>query len=200
MKLCNICKFEKDDSFFYKLKNGKLYSYCKECTKASARKWAKHNPEKNRKKSKKWNEEHPGYVSKMMKKARDKDPEKNRQRCRLWKKNNPEKHKQWNIDHPEKIRMSHKQDCHRRRLKEKITDITVDFLIKLEKQTETCPLCGKILLETSIPYHPDQKQLDHIIPLSIGGKHIKDNVRIICGSCNNHRPRKGQDVKINTTT
>ena len=85
-------------------------------------------------------------------------------------------------------------------IKEKITDITVDFLIKLEKQTETCPLCGKILLETSIPYHPDQKQLDHIIPLSIGGKHIKDNVRIICGSCNNHRPRKGQDVKINTTT
>jgi len=31
---------------------------------------------------------------------------------------------------------------------------------------------------------------------NIGGDHMKDNVRIICAECNNHRPRKGQDIYL----
>jgi 5-methylcytosine-specific restriction endonuclease McrA len=189
MKLCNICKIEKDENFFYKLKNGKSYSYCKECSKASARKWAKDNPEKNKEKSKKWDKEHPGYVSSMMKKSRDKDPEKDRQRCRDWKKANPEKHRQWGIDHPEKVNASRKQYFHKRRLILKDTDITIDFLIHLKEDAKICPLCGKEMIDISVPFHPDQKQLDHILPISLGGRHYKDNVRIICGKCNDSRPR-----------
>lgn len=193
MKHCNKCNADKNENDFYLTKKG-LTHYCKECLKQSARDWVKNNPEKNKLKQRKWNKEHPEDASIRNKKSRDKNPEVYRQKSRDWKKRNPEKHRQWAIDHPEKVNASRKQYLHKRRAIKKETDITINFLVELKEQTEICSICNKKMLDTSIPYHPDQKQLDHIIPLSIGGKHIKENVRYVCGSCNNHRPRKGQDL------
>lgn len=72
---------------------------------------------------------------------------------------------------------------------QKRNDITIDWLMQLKKNTEICSLCGKNMIETSV-YHPDQKNLDHIVPLCMGGKHTKNNVRYICRNCNLHRPKK----------
>ena len=49
------------------------------------------------------------------------------------------------------------------------------------------------MIDINLPFHLDQRQLDHIIPLNIGGLNIKNNVRYICGKCNNHRPKDGSD-------
>jgi hypothetical protein len=35
------------------------------------------------------------------------------------------------------------------------------------------------------------RHLDHILPLCVGGKHLKINVRYLCGLCNCRRPRDG---------
>jgi 5-methylcytosine-specific restriction endonuclease McrA len=36
--------------------------------------------------------------------------------------------------------------------------------------------------------------VDHILPLAAGGTHTKDNLRILCPSCNCSRPIDGSDV------
>ena len=196
MKFCSKCNTEKKKIDFYKCKKMKdgLTSYCKECMKKSARDWARNNPEKNRLKSKKRNKEHPGEAVFYGRRWRENNLEKARKISRDWKKNNPEMHRQWNIDHPDKVRASRKKYFHNRRLIIKETDIDIKYLIQLREQSELCLLCGKKIHDMNCSYHPDQRQLDHIVPISIGGKHIKDNVRYVCGSCNNHRPRKGQDL------
>jgi hypothetical protein len=51
--------------------------------------------------------------------------------------------------------------------------------------------CGIEL--TDIPFLLNSKELDHIIPLNIGGTHTIGNVRIICRKCNSSRPKDGSD-------
>jgi 5-methylcytosine-specific restriction endonuclease McrA len=43
------------------------------------------------------------------------------------------------------------------------------------------------------PQLPNSKELDHIVPLGVGGTHTVGNVRIICRDCNLRRPKDGSD-------
>ncbi|WP_176737962.1 HNH endonuclease [Micromonospora inyonensis] len=54
-----------------------------------------------------------------------------------------------------------------------------------------CPLCAVRM--TDQPYLPASKELDHIVPLGVGGTHTIGNVRIICRACNLKRPKDGGD-------
>lgn len=54
----------------------------------------------------------------------------------------------------------------------------------------TCAYCGKKTRTTGDIKHPDHLTMDHIIPLSKGGTHTRDNVTIACEECNQ---RKGND-------
>jgi len=65
------------------------------------------------------------------------------------------------------------------------TDINSTWLLNLKETTIRCPICGVKLIE--IGRSGNQKQLDHIIPISKGGLHIRSNVRYICARCNNSR-------------
>lgn len=77
---------------------------------------------------------------------------------------------------------------------EKYTDITIDFLLQLKRQTQKCKLCNCVLTES---IGDQQRHLDHIIPLFIGGKHIASNVRYVCRKCNLTRPKDGSDNQKN---
>ena len=63
--------------------------------------------------------------------------------------------------------------------------ITLDKLI--ERDGLTCYLCGKTC-DTSDKrwgsFGPDYPTIDHVVPLSKGGTHTWDNVRVACGECN----------------
>ena len=52
----------------------------------------------------------------------------------------------------------------------------------------TCQICGK--------YMPDEVglEIDHIIPVSKGGKSIPDNLRVLCSKCNR---KKGNKIEEN---
>ena len=54
------------------------------------------------------------------------------------------------------------------------TDITVGWLVKLKVATVRCSKCSE--------WRPNH--LDHIVPLCIGGKHMRNNVRFLCAHCN----------------
>lgn len=61
----------------------------------------------------------------------------------------------------------------------------------MRRCARTCPLCSVRL--TGKPGLPHSKELDHIIPVSVGGTHTIGNVRIICRQCNQRRPKDGSD-------
>lgn len=48
----------------------------------------------------------------------------------------------------------------------------------MKRDNYTCQLCGK--------YMPDEVglQVDHIIPVSKGGKTVESNLRVLCSKCN----------------
>ena len=83
--------------------------------------------------------------------------------------------------------------ANKRRAKIKSTDITSSWLKRLYKDSETCPLCG-CKMDANGRMYPSGKQLDHILPINIGGWHTKDNVRIVCLKCNLARPKDGSDI------
>jgi hypothetical protein len=58
-------------------------------------------------------------------------------------------------------------------------------------KAKRCPLCS-VKLEDA-PFLPASKELDHIIPINVGGTHTIGNVRIICRLCNQKRPKDGSD-------
>lgn len=61
-----------------------------------------------------------------------------------------------------------------RKLREKI----------MKRDNYTCQLCGK--------YMPDEigLQIDHIIPISKGGKTVESNLRVLCSKCNGSKSDK----------
>lgn len=54
----------------------------------------------------------------------------------------------------------------------------------MERDNYTCQICGK--------YMPDEVglQIDHIIPVSHGGKTVPSNLRVLCNRCNGHKGSK----------
>lgn len=76
---------------------------------------------------------------------------------------------------------------YRARKKNNIVDsgITIDALIR--RDGCRCYICGK---ETNFNdkrwwnFGPDYPTIDHVIPLSKGGKHSWDNTKVCCGLCN----------------
>lgn len=50
-----------------------------------------------------------------------------------------------------------------------------------------CQICGTQIIEVSLI------EIDHIIPVAVGGKDCYDNVRVVCGHCNRRRPKDGRD-------
>jgi hypothetical protein len=73
-------------------------------------------------------------------------------------------------------------ELHLRRARQRHTDITSEWMIEQWKATTKCPLCGCNLHER--PGYPTSRNLDHIVPIAMGGKHVKGNVRVICRTCN----------------
>jgi hypothetical protein len=90
--------------------------------------------------------------------------------------------KKWVRNHPDTRKIVSSNCCHKRRLKYKDGDVSSSFLLNLYKTTTICALCGIELIDNG--KLPNGRNLDHIIPLSIGGRHTASNIRYICRTCN----------------
>lgn len=91
-----------------------------------------------------------------------------------------------------KRRASWRNRNHRRRQAVALTsDITTTFEAALRAAAKRCPICDVHLVDE--PKLPASKELDHIVPLNVGGTHTIGNVRIICRTCNRGRPWDGSD-------
>lgn len=94
-------------------------------------------------------------------------------------------------DDSEKAKARQRRKTHIRRAKTRRSDVSLAYEIGMRRKTKRCPLCRVRLIDQ--PYLPTSKELDHMIPLNVGGTHTMGNVRIICRSCNLKRPNDGSD-------
>lgn len=95
---------------------------------------------------------------------------------------------------PQRIRARHRLKNHKRRVRGATAgDVTPEYERTLRRKAKRCPMpgCGIRLIDE--PGRSNSKELDHIIPVNIGGTHTIGNVRIICRTCNNKRPSDGSD-------
>lgn len=85
----------------------------------------------------------------------------------------------------------HRAKTHLRKAVGRYTDVTPEYERALRDKAKHCPLCRVALIKA--PYLPTSKELDHMVPLGVGGTHTIGNVRIICRNCNVRRPKDGSD-------
>lgn len=119
---------------------------------------------------KKYAEEHRDLMNSISRNYRANNKEKVRERTNSWRKRNPEK--------------SVLQTNRRRALRYenesfRLTDI--DMVDRVNKQNKCCFWCGKKL---------DNYHVDHVIPISKGGRHSIGNIVISCPSCNSIKNNK----------
>lgn len=101
---------------------------------------------------------------------RKKNPERRRESDRRWRKNNPKNAVICRANR--RARLSNK-------LSERVT--RQDTQVIYARQKGRCVECKKRLKE----YH-----IDHVMPLSLGGLHKKNNIQLLCPGCNLRKHNK----------
>jgi len=182
-KVCQRCGKE------YQPTNNRQ-KYCVECGQIIRReahaKWNKANPEKRRKDRAKYYEANSVKIIESLAKYRKTHPGKDAEYGAIYRKTHPEKRAEsqaeYGRSHPMVSRL---KDVRRRSLKYANTPLdemltSTEWLAILAQADGHCAYCDKEAKLT----------LDHVIPLSKGGKHSKDNVVPACGHCNSSKGNK----------
>lgn len=162
MKCC-LCKISFPESFFYndKSKPSGKKPRCKECDKKSLNKEIRKEYEKQ---------------------YRIENPEKRRKILRKWYSINKDRFREVQEQYrkTQQFKANHRSHSAIRRSRlhgnkfEKI-----DFL-EIYKNNPFCFYCGKPLLLIKVEF-------DHFVPVSKGGTHTKDNIRVSCMTCNRRK-------------
>lgn len=97
----------------------------------------------------------------------------------------------WSRGNPEARKARERAKVYRRRMGNRLSDVTPEYERMLREKAKRCPLCRVQFVNE--PYLPASRELDHIVPLAMGGTHTIGNVRIICRACNHARPKDGSD-------
>lgn len=69
---------------------------------------------------------------------------------------------------------------------------TTVILSKMLRETDNCQYCG-VKMSQDYPVGPNNKTIDHNVPLSRGGKHTLSNISIMCMSCNSAKGQRTLD-------
>lgn len=183
MKTCNRCKKEKEliDFSKHKLAKDQLRSYCKQCANEYAKKYyeknidkvknyyksyRKNNQERLKKAHKEWHKENSEKAKNYAKEYREYNKEKCNNMTKNWRKNN-------------KLKFSNLVHKRNEKLQQNgIFQIIKKDLVKLQRSN--CFYCGSI----------ENLSLDHIYPISKGGRHSIGNLVMACKSCNSSKNNK----------
>jgi len=86
----------------------------------------------------------------------------------------------------------------RRALKRGATVKNFNPIKVLERDRYVCQNCGRKTRPDFNQWHPLYPNLDHIVPLSLGGDHSKANTQCLCRECNmtKHNTGKGDQLRL----
>lgn len=176
-KSCTVCKNIKPYSDFYSDKRASdgLYSKCKSCHNLVSKNYKKNNPEKVKQDGTQYREKNKDREHARGKAWRAKYPEKEYQRHLKYYVNNYEKVQAktlaWQRANPEKL-SNYYHSRRAKKLNNGVFFISSKEMNKLYKKP--CVYCGKT----------DDITVDHVIPITRGGRHSIGNLVPACGSCN----------------
>jgi 5-methylcytosine-specific restriction endonuclease McrA len=143
--------------------------------------WAKQNPEKMKASQKKYNKTQK--AKERWRRYGEKHREERNAYSREYHKNHRkhynEVHRKWVGKNKDKARHIDRKQHARR--KQAIGSHTLEEWNEIKKaQNYRCAKCGK----------KKKLTIDHIIPLSKGGTHYRDNIQALCKSCNCKKSNK----------
>lgn len=174
------------------------------------RRWREENADKLAESRKRWEEEHQKELSEYrraynsrpevverMKEIRHRHYEGNKERYQenatRWREQNPDRYlqtkKDWKARNPDRViesRARYNQEhrettiawTQRRRAKQaEVTVGEVDYKRVWKRDKGFCYLCGRPVAKNEVHY-------DHVIPLSRGGPHSENNIRVTHARCN----------------
>lgn len=164
---CNACGNSVKLSDFVKdnrSKNG-YGSWCKFCKNKKNMQWAKSNPEKISKISKKWRLANPKKIAELKTAWREANREQELAKKREWSQANKDKGRLYSS-----VRRAKKRST-------SIFKVTSDDIQKLKALN--CAYC-----------QAPSEQIDHVIPLARGGSHSIGNLAPACKKCNQSKGSK----------
>lgn len=156
------------------VRDGSHASYCRACYNAYKREWYEANREKEIQRAASYNKAHPEVPRAAMRRSRERRPEHFREYLQNYRKNNRDRVSVWDRNKTAKRR----------------TAIVSSAGVKLAdwrrikaNYRNCCAYCRK----------PSKRlQMDHIVPLSKGGKHEPDNIAPACPHCNNSKSARDE--------
>jgi 5-methylcytosine-specific restriction endonuclease McrA len=175
-KRCTKCEETKPVAEFYKQSDSRdgLTVHCRECRKAKVRERSERDAER---------------ISVLRKALYHKDPSKFIARTAEWCKKNPEKaranaRRYSATEHGLKIKLAAR---HRRLARLAGVFVAESVLVTPEwfqsvigKQRGLCYYC----------WEPRKLEIEHIVPISRGGLHIRENIVAACATCNRSKGAK----------
>ena len=206
-KKCPKCGEIKLIDQFYKnvTRRDGLTSWCKECSNESHKNYVKDNSEHMKEYGRKRYWENPEHHRKIRRKSNVTNAESIKEARKIYYQNNKdkilEKDKEYYQRNKSAINKRNNEYYQRNKDLFKIKAINrkkrvkyiSDGTIKLEslnkmyeEQNHKCAYCGCDLEE-------NQKHLDHILPISRGGKHTIKNVHWTCAECNLSKGNKTEE-------
>jgi 5-methylcytosine-specific restriction endonuclease McrA len=179
MKTCATCSVSKPLDAFYRRARSKdgRDTRCRDCEKVRLARWAQDNPDRTREAQQRYNR-----------------TEKSREKCRRWRENNPERAREvlaaYKERNPDAIREAGRRhyykdlDASRAAVRNRISRrrarmrdngvfaVTTKDVRRILAMP--CAYCGST----------DEPTLDHVIPISRGGRHSVGNLQCLCAHCN----------------
>jgi len=179
VKRCTKCGETKPVSEFIADSRYRLgyMSHCRECGRKMRRSWYARNKEHARQ----YRQKHAARDKRLHKRWRQDNIEK----CRGYTR-------RWFRTLKGRAYARHKQ--HQRHALQKRSDVTAEWLLKLESRQSTCAYCGRPFSSVLRP------TIDHVMPLSKGGTHTKKNIVLCCQSCNSEKGNRWVPIDISCTS
>lgn len=166
MKTCSTCHQVKDLDSFNKdrsRKDGHTHR-CRDCDRKRGRRYDAANADMRRAKAKVYREENPDKVRAAGKRYYANNPEKESERKRKYREANQDKVRHWS---------------HRRRAKKACT-VPQRWRKDDSVSTAHCYWCGS----------EDVVEVDHVMPIALGGPPEPYNEVMVCRSCNGKKHHK----------
>jgi 5-methylcytosine-specific restriction endonuclease McrA len=189
-KKCSKCGETKPFKEFAKAKNKLgVSSWCLDCGKEYSHQNRLAHPEKIAKYHEKYKRNNPEKIKESQGVYQKTHLEKSREKCRRYYASHKEKfvdkQRNWLKNNPDYSRLHvQKYKSAKKGNGGKITD--QEWADLCDKYGNKCLRCGKSNVKLTI---------DHVVPISLGGKNVIENVQPLCLSCNSSKHTKVIDYR-----